>query len=223
MAGAKGAVVGMSGGVDSCVAAILCKRALADEVLGVIMPCNSDPTDEEHAHLVAELLDIRTQTVDLGSVFDLLLSVLPADGQLAVANVKPRLRMLTLYFFSNLLDYLVVGTGNKSELMMGYFTKHGDGAADILPLGGLLKTQVRQLAQELGVPSEIVAKPPSAGLWTGQTDEGELGISYAELDPVLRALESGEISEFDEEVLAKVRGMVARSHHKRAPIPRYEP
>ncbi len=223
MAGAKGAVVGMSGGVDSSVAAILCKRALADEVLGVIMPCNSDPTDEEHAHLVAELLDIRTQTVDLGSVFDLLLSVLPADGQLAVANVKPRLRMLTLYFFSNLLDYLVVGTGNKSELMMGYFTKYGDGAADILPLGGLLKTQVRQLAQELGVPSEIVAKPPSAGLWTGQTDEGELGISYAELDPVLRALESGEISEFDEEVLAKVRGMVARSHHKRAPIPRYEP
>ncbi len=223
MAGAKGAVVGMSGGVDSSVAAILCKRAVADEVLGVIMPCNSDPTDEEHAHLVAELLDIRTETVDLGSVFDLLLSVLPVDGQLAVANVKPRLRMLTLYFFSNLLDYLVVGTGNKSELMTGYFTKYGDGAADILPLGGLLKTQVRQLAQELGVPSEIVAKPPSAGLWTGQTDEGELGISYAELDPVLRALESGETSDFDEEVLAKVRGMLARSHHKRVPIARYEP
>jgi len=223
MAGCKGAVVGMSGGLDSSVSAILCKRALGDKVLGLIMPCDSDPSDEEDARLVAHLFDIITETVDLGPAFDLLLSLLPADGRLPVANLKPRLRMITLYYFSNRLDYLVVGSGNKSELLTGYFTKYGDGAVDILPLGGLLKTDVRQLAQELRVPAEIVAKPPSAGLWAGQTDEGELGITYDRLDRALRVLESGQSNQPDDEVLARVREMVSRSHHKRAPIPMYEP
>ncbi len=131
--------------------------------------------------------------------------------------------MVALYYFSNRLDYLVVGSGNKSELMAGYFTKYGDGAVDISPLGGLLKTEVRQLAQELGVPPQIIAKPPSAGLWAGQTDEGELGITYDELDEALRALEAGKIDQFDDEVLAMVRKMVSRNHHKRASIPIYQP
>jgi NAD+ synthase len=148
MAGAEGAVVGMSGGLDSSVTTILCKRALGDEVQGLILPCHSDPTDEEHARLVARLFHIRVDRIDLGPVFDVLVSSLPRDGQVAVANLKPRLRMIALYYYSNRLDYLVVGSGNKSELMTGYFTKYGDGAVDILPLGGLLKTEVRELARE---------------------------------------------------------------------------
>jgi NAD+ synthase len=223
IAGAKGAVFGMSGGLDSSVIGILCKRALGDRVLGLIMPCHSDPADEAHARLVADLFDITTDKIDLGQVFDLFVSLLPRDGLLSVANLKPRLRMTTLYYFSNRLDYLVVGTGNKSELMTGYFTKHGDGAVDILPLGGLLKTQVRRLAEGLGVPEEIIAKPPSAGLWAGQTDEGELAITYDELDRALRAVESDETARQDDEILARVREMVSESQHKRAPVPIYDP
>ncbi len=223
MAGARGAVVGMSGGVDSSVTGILCKRALGDQVQGLILLCHSDPTDEEHARRVASLFDIRVDKIDLGPVFDVLVSSLPGDGKVAVANMKPRLRMLALYYYSNRLDYLVVGSGNRSELLTGYFTKYGDGAVDILPLGGLLKTEVRELARQLGVPTEIIEKPPSAGLWVGQTDEGELGISYEELDRVLQALESPQAEQAEGEIADRVKAMVTRNRHKRSPIPIYEP
>lgn len=223
MAGARGAVVGMSGGLDSSVTAILCKRALGEDVQGLILPCHSDLADEEHARLVARLFDIRVDKIDLGPVLDMLLGCLPEDGEVPVANLKPRLRMITLYYYSNRLDYLVVGTGNKSELMTGYFTKYGDGGVDILPLGGLLKTEVRDLAKELGVPVEIMEKPPSAGLWMGQTDEGELGIAYEELDQALRSLESVHGHQPEGEALTRVSEMVSRSQHKRAPIPTYQP
>jgi len=124
-----------------------------------------------------------------------------------------------LYYFANSRNYLVAGTGNKSELAIGYFTKYGDGGADILPLGELLKTQVRELARELGIPEEIIVKPPSAGLWEGQTDEGEMGIGYDELGSILVAIESGDTGECDQEALARVRAMMAASQHKRNPIP----
>ena len=112
----------------------------------------------------------------------------PADeaaGRVALGNVRPRLRMATLYFVANSLNYLVAGTGNRSELTIGYFTKHGDGGVDVLPIGHLLKSQVRTLAQELGVPQAIIDKAPSAGLWLGQTDEAEMGFSYADLERYL--------------------------------------
>jgi len=128
-----------------------------------------------------------------------------------------------LYYHANDLDYLVVGSGNKSELMTGYFTKYGDGGADLLPLGGLLKTEVRELARALGIPREIIEKPPSAGLWEGQTDEDELGISYEELDAALVALQGSQTVGTSDEVTEKVRHMVSRTHHKRSPIPVYEP
>ncbi len=223
MAGARGAVVGLSGGLDSSVTGIICKRGLGDEVQGLILPCHSDPADEEHARRVARLFDIRVDEIDLSPVFDALVSSLPGDGRLALANIKPRLRMLALYYYSNRLDYLVVGSGNRSELLTGYFTKYGDGAVDILPLGGLFKTEVRELARQLGVPAEIVEKPPSAGLWAGQTDEGELGIMYEELDRLLRALESPQAEQVEGEILARVKEMVSSSRHKRSPIPIYQP
>jgi len=121
--------------------------------------------------------------------------------------------MLTLYYFANQLKYMVAGSGNRSELSVGYFTKYGDSGVDILPLGNLVKGQVRELAIFLGIPQEIIKKPPSAGLWQGQTDEGELGLSYEELD---RYLVTGEASN---EVKRKIESMIAASDHKRLPPP----
>lgn len=189
-----GIIFGLSGGIDSAVVGALCKKVFPDRCQGLIMPCHSDPRDREDALAVAKAFEIPAHTVDLGPVYDAHLAnlsqVFSAAGleaderrhSLAVANLKPRLRMTTLYFFANNLNYLVAGTGNKSELTVGYFTKHGDGGVDILPIGALVKTQVRQLAEYLEVPRRVIDKPPSAGLWQGQTDEGEMGFSYEELD-----------------------------------------
>lgn len=220
-AGARGAVLGLSGGVDSAVTAVLCKRVT--DVVGLIMPIHSDPLDEEYASLLAKEFDIQIRRVDLSPVYDALVKVLPDPTGLPVANLKPRLRMATLYYFANRENRLVVGTGNKSEIMMGYFTKYGDGGVDIMPLGGLLKRQVRELARELGIPPRIIAKPPSAGLWAGQTDEGELGITYNELDQILTALESGGTLDFDPQLADRVKRQMAETKHKRVPIPIFEP
>jgi len=218
-AGARGVVLGISGGIDSAVTAALAKMGLGDGVLGVIMPCHSNPTDVAHARLVAAKFGIETEYVDLTPVFDCLLEDLPPGDKVAAGNVKARLRMAVWYYFANSRNYLVAGAGNKSEIKAGYFTKFGDGGVDILPLGDLLKTQVRELARELGIPEEIIAKPPSAGLWEGQTDEGEMGITYDELDSILMAIESGDTSQCDKKVLARVRAMMTASQHKREPIP----
>jgi NAD+ synthase len=165
--------------------------------------------------LVARKLGIRTELIDLSAMYDRLLKVLPAAGALALANLKPRLRMLVLYYFANKLNYLVCGTGNKSELMVGYFTKHGDGATDILPIGGLLKKDVRRLAQSLGIPRQIITKPPTAGLWQGQTDEGEMGITYRELDDILGRLEKRKKQIAPRNKLVQVKAMIKKSAHKR--------
>ena len=143
------------------------------------------------------------------------MQVLPKAGKLAAANLKPRLRMLVLYYFANKLNYLVCGTGNKSEIKMGYFTKFGDGATDILPIGDLTKTEVRILARELGIPSQVIAKPPTAGLWAGQTDESEMGITYPELDDILGRLEKKKKHILSNEKVNKVKVMIERSEHKR--------
>jgi NAD+ synthase len=188
-------------------------------MLGVIIPCYTSPEDEEHARAVASQFSIPTQVVVLDTVFDALLRVLPSDrvdpsvSRLAEGNLKARLRMLTLYYFANRLKYVVAGAGNRSELSVGYFTKYGDGGVDIMPLGDMVKGQVRELASFLGVPQEIIDKPPSAGLWPGQTDEGELGLSYEELDHYLI---SGEASS---ELKQRVESMIAAAKHKRLPPP----
>lgn len=218
--GAKsaGAVFGLSGGLDSSVVGVLCKEALGETVLALILPCESKKEDVEHALLVARKFGIRSETIDLTNLYHSFLQILPEGAVLPKANLKPRLRMASLYYFANSLNYLVVGTGNRSELEVGYFTKHGDGATDILPLGGLYKTQVKKLAQELEIPKEIVEKPPSAGLWENQTDEGELGLTYERLDEILSHLERGaEPSEVEPSELKLVKDLMARSEHKRNP------
>lgn len=218
-AGGKGAVVGLSGGLDSSVTVGLCRRAFPEDTLAVIMPCHSSDEDLEHARMVADQLSVPTKTVTLDTTYDTLLKALPDDraaarvSRLAQANLKPRLRMLTLYYFANRLNYMVVGSSNRDELTLGYFTKYGDGGVDIQPLGSLLKGQVRELAKFLGIPQPIIDKPPSAGLWEGQTDEEELGVGYAELDLYLA---SGEASAA---IKKRTESMIAASRHKRQPPP----
>jgi NAD+ synthase len=214
-AGAKGLVVGLSGGVDSACTAALAKRAVGDQVLGVLMPCHSDPVDGEYARMVADKLGIETIEVDLGAVHDLLVEQLPQAGPMAVANIKPRLRMTTLYYLAAARNYLVAGTGNKSELMIGYFTKYGDGGVDLEPLGELFKGQVWDLARYLGIPQPIIDRAPTAGLWDGQTDEGEMGLTYEALDRTLKMIEMGGIEEADPAFLSRVNGMILASEHKR--------
>lgn len=220
-AGAKGLVVALSGGVDSACTTALAKRAAGDAVLAVPMPCHSDPDELRLALLVAETLGVESLTIDLGPVFDCLRQTLPAGEGMAVANLKARLRMMTLYYLSNDRNYLVAGTGNKSEIMIGYFTKYGDGGVDLEPLGELYKGQVRRLARHLGVPEEVVERPPTAGLWPGQTDEGEIGLTYGQLDEALAAIERGETGGIDPAVLARVEGMIERSAHKREMPPTF--
>jgi NAD+ synthase len=218
-ANAEGVVLGLSGGLDSSVAAVLCQRAFPTDMLGIIMPCHSLKEDIEHAKELAQRFAIPTKTVVLDDTFDSLLKALPREkapfvaSRLAQANLKARLRMLTLYYFANRRNYLVVGSGNRVERAIGYFTKYGDGGVDIQPLGSLLKSQVKELAQYLGLPRPIIDKPPSAGLWDGQTDEGEMGFSYDEID---RYLASGEASAALKE---KFRAIITASEHKRQPPP----
>ena len=187
-AGCKGAVLGLSGGVDSSVVAALCIKVFPKNTLGLIMPCHSNLKDKEHAEMMAKKFSIPTKTVVLDDIYDAYLKILPdfkpdaSLTQLAQANLKARLRMITLYYTANQLKYMVIGSGNRSELTVGYFTKHGDAGVDILPLGNLVKKEVKELARFLKIPQEIIDKPPSAGLWAGQTDEGEMGFTYEALD-----------------------------------------
>ncbi|MBI4721621.1 MAG: NAD+ synthase [Candidatus Stahlbacteria bacterium] len=214
----EGVIVGLSGGIDSAVVAVLSKHSVGDKLLGIIMPCGySNPEDEEDVNLLATTFDIRIEKIILTSIYDKLIEVLPPGPNRMQSNIKPRLRMLTLYYFANKLNYLVVGTGNKSEILTGYFTKYGDGGVDILPLGDILKTQVIELAKELRIPSKIIEKIPTAGLWEGQTDEGELGISYTELDKTILTIKSGNYTETD--LITKIKTLISESEHKRIPIP----
>lgn len=214
---AKGVVLGLSGGVDSAVAAALsCQAVGKSNVLALFLPCNSMPQDLKDAKLVAKTLKLRTKLVNLSKVYDVFIKLVPLGSSLARANLKPRLRMAALYYFANKFNYLVCGTGNKSEISVGYFTKFGDGGADILPLAGLLKRQVRALARQLNIPEQIISKAPTAGLWQGQTDEKEMGITYNELDDILMRIEKKKRQVAPLIKVSMVKMMISRSAHKRS-------
>jgi NAD+ synthase len=186
-AGAGGVVVGLSGGLDSAVTATLCARSLGPErIRGVLLPSpRSTDVDLEDAREVAGALGIETERVPLGAFLRVYEEVSPDAPRLREGNFTARLRMALLYDRSARDGTLVAGTGNKTEILLGYTTLWGDNAAAFTPLGDLYKTQVRILAEHLGVPEAVRRKPPSAGLWGGQTDEEELGATYAELDALL--------------------------------------
>lgn len=215
-AGAQGGVVAASGGIDSAVVAHLLGRALPGRSLGVLLPCHSQPEDLEDGLLACHSAGIDTVTVNLDQAYDSLVAALRESGEasaVGLANLKPRLRMTALYYQAACRNAVVFGTGNRSELEVGYFTKYGDGGVDFLPLGGYLKHEVRQLATALGVPQRIIDRTPSAGLWAGQTDEGEMGLSYEQLDGYLATGQGAS------EVAERIEAMRRRARHKLATPP----
>ena len=226
-AGAEGIVLGLSGGIDSSTTAAICVRSLGrDKVLVLLLPeKTNNPEDREHALLVVNQLNIPYELVDITEIIECVSDTcanLKGENTRVLGNIKARTRMLVLYTAANSKNYLVVGSSNKSELLTGYFTKFGDGGADLLPLGDLYKTQIRQFAAHLKIPQEIIDKPPSAGLWPGQTDEAELGIQYTMLDKVLWGLEHWmgpeEITtqlEIPLETVLHVQKLIRTSEHKR--------
>lgn len=216
-ANAKGVVIGLSGGVDSAVVSVLCKKSFPDSTLALILPCGKQNESVNLAVKVAKLFNINYSIIDLTNIFlnfcDLF-QLNPESNDISVVNIKPRLRMITLYHYANKLNYLVVGTANKCELMTGYFTKYGDGGVDILPIGGLVKSQVLKLGKYLGIPEEVISRPPSAELWNGQTDENELGIKYKYLDKIFLS-KSVPPKNISPKIFNKVQKMVLLSQHKR--------
>jgi NAD+ synthase len=193
--GAEGIVLGLSGGIDSSTMAALSALAIGgDKVLGILLPEQEtyNPKDIEHAKLVAEKFGLKTETIDITTTLKSIYSTIPIfkpEDKLSKGNIKARTRMIYLYYYANRLSLIVCGSSDKSETMIGYFTKWGDVAADISPLMDLYKTQVRKLAQHIGLPKEITAKPASPALWPGQLAEEELGIKYETLDLILYGLE----------------------------------
>lgn len=218
-ANAKGVVFGLSGGIDSAVMAGIAKAAFPNNSIGVMMPCHSDPIDEEHGILVAKALDLKTMKVDLSNSFDILLKSIELEkkSKLAISNLKPRLRMTTLHYIAQTNNYLVVGPTNRSEYVTGYFTKYGDSAVDLLPLASFVKSEIRELGKSLNIPEIIIEKPPTAGLWKNQTDEEEMGFGYDVLDEYIIT------GEGPEDIKSKVDRMYSISEHKRNYPPIFKP
>lgn len=227
-AGFQHAVIGVSGGVDSSLACFLTAEALGPEnVLAARMPYKTSAPDSlEHANLVIQTTGVHETTIPISEPVDALFAHFPDADNIRRGNAMARMRMIVLYDLSVSFNGLVVGTGNKTEFLLGYTTLYGDSACALNPLGDLYKTQVRQLAQAIGVPEVIIAKPPSADLWAGQTDEGELGFTYDELDRLLQLLidrgfspqaciESG----FDPDFVKAVISRIKRTQFKRVPPP----
>lgn len=227
-AGVSGAVIGISGGVDSALTAALAVKALGkDKVLGIHLPEAGLTTaeDTEDSKAVADWLGIDFRIIDISGIVSAFMAAVPESeyaDYLSRGNLKARIRMSLLYFHANQTNRMVIGTGNKTELLLGYYTKYGDGGVDLEPIGGLYKTEVWELSRMLGVPEPVITKKPSAGLWKGQTDEAELGISYLKLDYVLRMLEQNAAPDtiintlgVSREQLESVIKRIERNEHKR--------
>ncbi len=231
-ANAEGVVLGLSGGLDSAVIAVLAKKALGSKnVYCVYLPetIHSNDFDKEHIEKLCKKFDLTYESYEIGSMVELYKKKIPITNKLRLGNVKARIRMNMLYAISARKKCLVIGTGNKSEISIGYFTKWGDGAVDFEPIGHLYKTEVFELAKVLDIPNEIIDKPPSAGLWDGQTDEGELGITYEDLDKALKWIDfisinasamtqymfNKDIQKKEPEYVKKVVELIKASKHKR--------
>lgn len=234
--GVNGVVVGVSGGLDSATTVSLCVKALGSEkVIAVFMPETEtyNPKDAEDVKTLTKNLGVQLYEVNISNPIKVLMETIPVSDSKDLksnGNLKVRVRMVTLYYFANKFGRLVAGASNKSEILTGYYTKWGDGASDVLPIGSLYKTQVRKVARHIGVPENIIGKVPTAGLWVGQTDEDELGIKYDVLDPILYGLFDLKMGYEDVarnvgvsiDVVERVVGMVRKNEHKRCGIPTIE-
>ncbi len=227
-AGFSRAVVGLSGGIDSSLSCTLAAEALgAENVLAVRMPYkSSSPESLEHAQLVIDNLNVNSLTVPITELVDPLFERFPKADHIRKGNAMARARMIVLYDQSQAFEGLVIGTGNKTEILLGYTTLYGDSACALNPLGDLYKTQVRQLARAMELPEVIIAKPPSADLWVGQTDEGELGFTYEEVDQLLYLLVDERYNPddciavgFSETFVRAVIDPIKKNHFKRIAPP----
>ena len=230
----EGLVIGLSGGLDSSTAVSISSKVIdKSNILGLIMPSKTTSQEDlEDAVTISENLGIETEIINIDNLIkpfgDLCIhSANEQYNQLANANLKARIRMMISYYHSNSMNRLVVGTGNLSELLVGYFTKYGDGGVDILPLGDLYKTDVKKIAAYLKIPDKILNKAPTAGLWAGQTDEDELGIKYHLLDKILYLITTEKLEDYiiaekleisPKEVL-RIKNMIKSANHKITPPP----
>ncbi|MFV8468311.1 NAD(+) synthase [Mycoplasma sp. VS42A] len=221
---AEGFVVGISGGIDSALVYAIAKNLMPQRTYGIVMPVGQmlDSDLSDIAKLEATFYD-KFEVVDLSKTFNAIYDAVNVNNPLAIANIKPRLRMTTLYAKAQDKNALVLGTDNLDETFIGYFTKYGDGGVDLLPISRLTKGEVRFLAQLLNVPQEIISKAPSAGLWENQTDESELGFSYAQLDFYLDNIENRELISkvLSQDIIDKIEHKHRISQHKRDAI--YKP
>ncbi len=223
--GCNGLVLGLSGGIDSAVTAIICKQTLGkNNVKCVFLPDKTTPQlDIKHQKEIVKKYDLLCETKDISQLVENIRnSCIEKPSRMAIANIKARARMILLFEYANTNNCLVCGTSNKSEILLGYFTKYGDGGVDIMPIGDLYKTQVYELALHLGIKKAIIKKPPTAGLLKGQTDEKELKLTYDKIDKILLGLEKkmsySDISNFADVSLSdvkRIRKMRAQSQHKR--------
>jgi len=234
VAGADGVIVSMSGGIDSTLTAYLAREALgADRVTAMTLPCHlTDAVNTLDAQTLAADLGVETLTVQLQPLLDMFEDTVASTvddevDRVAIGNAVSRLRMSAAYYAANRTNRLVCGTSNRTELLLGYFTKHGDGAADLRPLGGLYKTEVRALARYMDVPPYVIEKTPTADLWAGQTDEADLGAPYGLIDVILHALVDSDLGVegtanelgLDEAIVGQYAHRLIENRHKRVPTP----
>jgi len=225
--GKNGGIIGLSGGIDSSVTTVLLSKATQNYFI-LLMPSSSTPQkDMEDAKKIINMIGANNKykIINIDPILESFKNEIKTNDKLVLGNIKARIRMILLYAYAQIMNYLVIGTGDKSELLLGYFTKYGDGGVDILPIGDLYKTQVRELGRYLGLPEDIVTKPSSPALWEGQTAEGELGVSYDIIDAVLylrveKMMDINSIAkdlQIDTEIVHKIDRMIKTSQHKRLP------
>ncbi|KYK27568.1 hypothetical protein AYK20_02240 [Thermoplasmatales archaeon SG8-52-1] len=221
----KGVVLGLSGGVDSAVTAIICRDALGKKNVNCLfLPDDTTPeSDFKHYELIVKKFGLKSKNKDISStVKEISQNCIIKPDKYALANVKARARMIILFEYANMTQNIVCGTSNKSEILVGYYTKYGDGGVDIMPIGDIYKTQIWELAKFLKIPKEIIKKPPTAGLWKGQSDEKELKLSYNQLDKILFGLERkmdlndiAKILKIKKSEVQRIKNMRIKSEHKK--------
>lgn len=211
----SGVIVGISGGIDSALVAVLAKKAFPNDFLGLVMKIKDMSKDLQDISKLVKKFDIQTRKINLSNIYENFVDTLKLEDKMSLANLQPRLRMSTLYAIAQEKNYLVLGTNNLVEMYIGYFTKYGDGGVDLLPIVNLSKTQVYNLAKELGINEEILNKAPSAGLWENQKDEDEMKFSYKDFDQFLQ-----DKSKLKKSVVDRIEYLHEISQHKRNKIPR---